>query len=95
MLTRSPGNFTIFAPSDDAFAHERKYPNEATLGDKIRFHLGRGLYKQKDLRDEGTIEALLHHRTIRINVYPNEKVRADEVSGIIDALTKRMLARPL
>ena len=42
-----PGMFTVFAPTDEAFASERRYPNEASVKDKMQFHVGRGLYMEK------------------------------------------------
>ncbi len=41
------GMFTVFAPTDEAFEHELRYPNEAPLKEKMQFHVGRGLVQSK------------------------------------------------
>lgn len=63
------GMFTIFAPSDEAFAREKTYPGEDKLCDKISMHIGWGNIKKADVQNEMTTKTLLSKRTIRINVY--------------------------
>lgn len=64
----------MFAPSNDAFEHEKVYPGEADQTDKIRFHVGRGSVESDKFKDEMIIKSLLSKRGIRINKYPNGKV---------------------
>jgi uncharacterized surface protein with fasciclin (FAS1) repeats len=94
------GHFTLFVPTDEAFAHEKKYPSEVGVADKLQFHVGLGRYMAKDIEDEATIKTLLHHRTIRFNIYPNKKttangreiVSADHVAtnGVIHVINRVM-----
>ena len=69
------GLYTIFAPTNEAIEHEKKYPGETTLDEKISFHIARGQFKAKDIKNEVTVKTLLSHRTIRFNKYSNGKVR--------------------
>jgi transforming growth factor-beta-induced protein len=64
------GHFTLFAPNNDAFKHEKWYPGEDDFCSKMSIHIARGYYKQADLQDEQVIKSLLSKRTVRLNIYP-------------------------
>lgn len=66
----------MFAPTDEAFDREVKYPGEGTLLEKMQFHVARGKHMKADLKDEEVYKCLLSKRTIRYNLYPNGKVRS-------------------
>lgn len=65
------GRFTVFAPTDAAFAREKVYPQEATLRDKILLHIGQGEVVESAFANEQVISTVQSKRTVRINVYPN------------------------
>jgi len=69
--------FTVFAPTNEAFANEKVYPGEDTLCDKVKLHIGRGQVKSSEFANELTFKSLLSKRTVRINVYPNKVVTAN------------------
>ena len=66
--------FTIFAPTNEAFEHEKFYPQEDGLKDKLKFHIATDLYKSSDIQDELTVKSMLSKRTIRFNTYKKGQV---------------------
>lgn len=71
------GRFTIFAPSDAAFAKEKKYPQEATLSEKILLHIGQGEVTSSDFTNEMILKTVQSKRNVRINMYKNGKTTAN------------------
>ena len=43
------GKFTVFAPTNEAFEHEKCYPGEISRADILRFHVAWGTLKSKDV----------------------------------------------
>lgn len=63
------GKFTVFAPTNEAFAKEMHYPNEVTLAEKAKFHVAQGLIKSFDITDDKLVRTLLPKRFVRLNKY--------------------------
>lgn len=63
------GWFTLFCPTNQAFAREKFYPGEDTMVDKMRMHVARGKFSSDLFENEMTFKSLLSKRTIRINQY--------------------------
>jgi len=75
------GWFTVFCPTDEAFAKERFYPGQDTLTDKMRIHVARGLYNTSSFENEVVFRSLLSQRKIRINIYSTEKTTIMTANG--------------
>jgi len=67
------GWFTVFCPTNEAFAHQKFIPGEDTLTEKMRFHVARGKYNSTKFQNEAVFRSLLSQRDIRINIYSTKK----------------------
>ena len=63
------GQFTLFAPTDEAFNNIPKWAGKLPLKEVLRFHVGRGLIYKKDFQNDLLIRSLLPKRDIRLNFY--------------------------
>ncbi len=67
------GYYTVFAPTNEAFAHPKIYPggvaSTPTLSDRVAYHIVKGLIKESAVTDELNVPTLLSKRSIRFNVY--------------------------
>ncbi len=63
------GLFTVFAPTDEAFDRQIKYPHEAPLNETMMFHVARYQHLSKEFTNEMTVPSLLALRKVRINKY--------------------------
>ncbi|XP_067135052.1 transforming growth factor-beta-induced protein ig-h3-like [Centruroides vittatus] len=68
------GPFTLFAPTNDAFARRPDYCFNVPLKDVMKMHVGRGFYFSKKFKNDELIPTLLSERTIRINVYRSNEI---------------------
>jgi len=75
------GWFTLFCPTDEAFAHEKFFPGQDSLTDKMRIHVARGLYNSSAFENEVVFRSLLSKRMIRMNVYSTEKTSLVTANG--------------
>lgn len=75
------GWFTLFCPTDEAFAREKFYPGEDTMLDKMRMHVARGKFSSDMFENEITFKSLLSKRTIRINIYSNKQKTVTTANG--------------
>lgn len=67
------GWFTVFCPTNEAFAHEKFFPGQDTLTEKMRMHVARGKFNSSSFQNEVVFRSLLSQRLVRINVYSTQK----------------------
>lgn len=81
------GPFTVFAPTDEAFASIPKYivhrivNNMTELTDLLTFHVVSGTVKSTDLSNELLAESLFAKHSIRINIYDLGQSKAITADG--------------
>ncbi|XP_076370773.1 transforming growth factor-beta-induced protein ig-h3-like isoform X3 [Tachypleus tridentatus] len=68
------GPFTLFAPTNDAFANRPSYCDNVPLKDLLKYHITRKVHLSKDLKNNELLWTLLSKRELRMNIYKNGKV---------------------
>lgn len=68
------GPFTLFAPTNEAFASRPEFCDNVPLKDLIKYHVGKGMSKSASFKNDLLIPTLLTRRGVRINLYKNNKV---------------------
>jgi uncharacterized surface protein with fasciclin (FAS1) repeats len=63
------GPYTVFAPTNDAFTRIPAWAKDVPMSDLMKFHVARGDYFVKELKDNMLIRTLLSKRDVRINFY--------------------------
>lgn len=63
------GPYTVFAPTNEAFARIPAWAKNVAIPDLIKFHVARGDYVEKELKDNQLIRSMLSKRDVRINFY--------------------------
>ncbi|CAG0912999.1 unnamed protein product [Notodromas monacha] len=63
------GPYTVFAPTNEAFARIPDWAKQIPLGDLMKYHVARGDYLEKELKNNMLIRSLLSKRDVRINFY--------------------------
>lgn len=59
----------MFAPTNEAFARMPDWAKHVNVNDLIKYHVARGDYLEKELKDNQLIRTLLSKRDVRINIY--------------------------
>jgi len=67
------GWYTVFCPTNEAFKHEKFFPGQDTLTDKMRLHVARGKFNSSSFQNEVVFRSLLSQRLVRINVYSTKR----------------------
>merc|ERR1719204_39826 len=72
ILNNQYRKFTVFAPTNEAFVREKKYPgvmaNRSTV---LQMHIVKGKTYAQDIKDEQVARTVAKSRTIRFNIYKN------------------------
>ncbi|XP_013783292.1 transforming growth factor-beta-induced protein ig-h3-like isoform X1 [Limulus polyphemus] len=68
------GPFTLFAPTNEAFANRPSYCDNVPLKDLLKYHVTRKVHLSKDLKNNELLWTLLSYRELRMNIYKNGKV---------------------
>jgi len=85
----STGTYTIFAPTDDAFAAVPKATldslsaNTTALGDLLKYHVIQGAVRKSDVSNELTVATLAGDK-LRLNIYNHNNVVTVEGVPITD-----------
>lgn len=85
---RGQGPFTVFAPTDDAFAaFEAKNPGVlatltvAQLSDILRYHVVSGWVGLAELKDGGSVDTALAGKTLKVSTTAGAKVNESNITS--------------
>ena len=77
---RGPGPFTVFAPTDDAFAKLAAVPTGDALEDVLLYHVVAGAVGSGDLQT-GKVSTLLAGKSLSVDLKGGVKINASAVTA--------------